>query len=50
MKSEILHPKCFHISPLMIHRFCASGTDVDEVEVSTNYLDDVERIEDDFDR
>lgn len=52
MKSEILEPgQSFHISPLMVHRFCASqGTDVDLVEVSTNYLEDVERIEDDYDR
>ena len=52
MKSEVLEPgQCFHISPLMVHRFCASqGTDVDLVEVSTNYLEDVERIEDDYDR
>ena len=52
MKSEILEVgQCFHVSPLMIHRFCASqGTDVDLVEVSTNYLEDVERIEDDYDR
>tara|TARA_B100000287_G_scaffold318467_1_gene302246 strand:+ start:1531 stop:1884 length:354 start_codon:yes stop_codon:yes gene_type:complete len=41
----------FHVAPLMIHRFCASqGTDVEIVEVSTNYLEDVERIEDDYDR
>ena len=41
----------FHIYPLMVHRFCATqGTDVDLIEVSTNYLDDVERIEDDYNR
>jgi hypothetical protein len=35
----------------MVHRFCATqGTDVDLIEVSTNYLDDVERIEDDYNR
>lgn len=41
----------FHVQPLMVHRFCATqGTDVDLIEVSTNYLDDVERIEDDYNR
>ena len=52
LKSVILEPgDYFHIYPLMVHRFCASqGTDVDLIEVSTNYLDDVERIEDDYNR
>jgi len=41
----------FHIFPLMIHRFCATqGTDVDLLEVSTNYLEDVVRLEDDYNR
>ncbi len=52
LKSRILQEgESFHIFPLMIHRFCASqGTDVDLVEVSTNYLEDVERVEDDYNR
>ena len=52
LKSAVLQPgDSFHISPLMVHRFCATmGTDVDLVEVSTNYLEDVERIEDDYSR
>lgn len=41
----------FHITPLTIHRFCASqGTDVKILEVSTTELDDVVRIEDDHGR
>ena len=41
----------FHVYPMTIHRFCATqGTDVDLLEVSTNYLDDVVRLEDDFNR
>ena len=52
LRSTILEAgECFHIYPLMVHRFCATqGTDVDLIEVSTNYLDDVERIEDDYNR
>ena len=41
----------FHVRPYTIHRFCATqGGDVQLVEVSTNYLEDVVRIEDDFNR
>jgi mannose-6-phosphate isomerase-like protein (cupin superfamily) len=41
----------FHVRPYVIHRFCATqGTDVTLAEVSTNYLEDVVRVEDDFDR
>ena len=41
----------FHVRPHTIHRFCATqGTDVTLVEVSTNYLEDVVRVEDDYDR
>lgn len=41
----------FHVSPLMVHRFCASqGTDVELIEVSTNHLHDVERLDDDYSR
>jgi len=39
----------FHVKPYMVHRFCATqGTDVDVIEVSTNHLEDVVRIEDDY--
>ena len=41
----------FHVYPMMVHRFCASqGTDVELLEVSTNYLEDVVRLEDDYSR
>ena len=41
----------YHVTPYTIHRFCATqGTDVKLAEVSTNFLEDVVRVEDDFDR
>ena len=40
----------FHVKPGTIHRFCATDTDVQLVEVSTPHLDDVIRIEDDYKR
>lgn len=41
----------YHVTPGTIHRFSATlGTDVVLAEVSTNYLDDVIRLEDDYDR
>lgn len=41
----------YHVTPHTVHRFCATqGTDVELVEVSTNFLDDVVRMEDDFNR
>jgi mannose-6-phosphate isomerase len=41
----------YHVTPTTIHRFAATcGTNVVLAEVSTNYLDDVVRLEDDYDR
>ena len=40
----------FHVTPGQIHRFQAWGVDVDFIEVSTNYLEDVVRLEDDYKR
>lgn len=41
----------YHVTPGTIHRFAATcGTNVVLAEVSTNYLDDVVRLEDDYDR
>jgi len=41
----------YHVTPGTIHRFAASlGTNVVLAEVSTNHLDDVVRLEDDYDR
>ena len=50
--SEILQEgDVFHVEPMTIHRFCATqGTDVKIVEVSTNHLEDVVRLEDDYSR
>jgi quercetin dioxygenase-like cupin family protein len=39
-----------HIYPHQIHRFGAADEDVELVEVSTNHLGDVVRLEDDYDR
>ena len=51
LKSDILREgDVFHVAPMTVHRFCATqGTDVELLEVSTNYLEDVE-IEDDYSR
>lgn len=41
----------YHVTPLTIHRFAATlGSNVVLAEVSTNNLDDVVRLEDDYDR
>ena len=42
--------ECFHIVPGMVHRFCAPYGDVELIEVSTPYLNDVVRLEDDYKR
>ena len=40
-----------HVSPGQVHRFCApEGRYVKLIEVSTNHLDDVVRLEDDYKR
>jgi len=39
-----------HIKPNQVHRFGAKKGDVKLVEVSTNYLSDVVRLEDDYKR
>jgi mannose-6-phosphate isomerase-like protein (cupin superfamily) len=40
----------FHVSPLQVHRFGANETNVEIMEVSTPHLDDVVRLEDDYQR
>ena len=52
LKSDILREgDVFHVAPMTVHRFCATqGTDVELLEVSTNYLEDVVRLEDDYSR
>lgn len=40
----------FHVTPGVVHRFCAYDGDVDLIEVSTPELNDVIRLEDDYTR
>ena len=40
----------FHVTPGQVHRFGATFSNVELVEVSTNHLDDVVRLEDDYQR
>ena len=49
-KIELKKGKSFHVEPGTIHRFCAVYGDVELAEVSTPELNDVVRIEDDYDR
>ena len=52
VRTTILEPQqSYHIPPRTIHRFCATaGGDVRLVEASTPELDDVVRLQDDYDR
>lgn len=51
MKEIILLPgDIYHIPPFTSHRFAAKLNDVELIEVSTCFLDDVVRIEDDYGR
>ena len=47
---ESILSRIFHITPGLIHRFCAKYGDVQVMEVSTPHLDDVVRLEDDYKR
>tara|TARA_Y100000004_G_C8937310_1_gene422638 strand:- start:575 stop:931 length:357 start_codon:yes stop_codon:yes gene_type:complete len=49
-KIELKKGQSFHVTPGTIHRFCAPYGDVELAEVSTPELDDVVRLEDDYDR
>lgn len=40
----------FHVVPGQIHRFGATHSNVELIEVSTNHLEDVIRLEDDYSR
>ena len=47
----LVEGEAFHTTPGTIHRFCAPPDyDVELIEVSTPELDDVMRLEDDYDR
>ena len=47
---ELRKGQSYHVVPNTIHRFCAPYGDVELAEVSTPELDDVVRLEDDYDR
>jgi quercetin dioxygenase-like cupin family protein len=47
---QIPRGEAFHITPGLVHRFSAEYGDVELMEVSTPYLDDVVRLEDDYRR
>ena len=49
-KIDLKKGQSFHITPNTIHRFCAAYGDVELSEVSTPDLDDVVRLEDDYNR
>lgn len=48
--SKFYPGESFHVSPGQIHRFGANESNVKIIEVSTPHLDDVVRLEDDYDR
>ena len=47
---KILPGESFHVDPGQIHRFAAMESNVEVIEVSTNHLDDVVRLADDYAR
>jgi len=49
-KTTLKYGEAFHIQPNQIHRFAAGFKPVDLIEVSTPELDDVVRLDDDFNR
>lgn len=49
-KVNLLSGQSFHIKPKTVHRFCAYNGAVEVIEVSTPQLDDVVRLEDDYQR
>jgi len=50
-KHRLVPGESFHVSPGQVHRFEAGGTTaVELMEVSTNHLDDVVRLDDDYQR
>lgn len=48
--TQVLAGESFHVAPGQIHRFGANEMHVQLIEVSTPHLDDVVRLEDDYDR
>ena len=49
-KMRMIPGDTFHVMPGTVHRFCAEGSSVLLVEVSTPELDDVVRLDDDYSR
>jgi quercetin dioxygenase-like cupin family protein len=49
-RHELRRGENFHIQPGLIHRFVAECGTVEIMEVSTTHLEDVVRLEDDYDR
>jgi quercetin dioxygenase-like cupin family protein len=50
-KPQKIYPgESFHVKPGQIHRFAALESNVKIIEVSTNHLSDVVRLEDDYKR
>lgn len=49
-KSVMKEGDCFHVKPGTHHRFEAENTDVVLLEVSTTEIDDVVRLQDDYNR
>lgn len=50
VRNTMMVGESYTIVPGTIHRFCAEESDVVLVEVSTNHLEDVVRLEDDYKR
>jgi len=48
--TKLMPGQRFHVNPLQVHRFGANESDVEIMEVSTPHLDDVVRLEDDYQR
>ena len=48
--TEVRPGENFHVRPRQVHRFGATFSNVEIMEVSTNHLDDVVRLEDDYRR
>lgn len=48
--TKIPKGQSFHVNPAQVHRFGAMESSVELVEVSTNHLEDIVRLEDDYRR
>ena len=48
--TKLIPGQTFHVKPNQVHRFGANESSVEIMEVSTNHLDDVVRLSDDYKR